>query len=273
MEAGCDRCAELELEVARELELRGDVTEMFKQRMLDMSVASQARAKAVKDANKNRLSRAQSDKLREQGRSMRKQIEEAAAKSAAQQASNEAMQRELEIAKAAAVRYDEVRRRWEAANEDDIASLWEGELFEQLETYVEGGRDAVRARQKQKELSERTLRLNRNKKRAATRYKKKAEEQKERVKEAVSECKRVARAEHKDAKRVGRAMIKQQTQITILRYKCDRTRKRDYSRRVREQKTSGGRGGRGGGRGQVQAVQGECVHVCVCARVRAHVCV
>ena len=120
---------ELELEIVHEQEMRGEVTDMFKQRMLDMSVASQEWAQAVKITNKNRLSRAQSDKLREQGRKLRKQIADAAEKSAAQQASITAMQCELEIAQAAAVRYNEVREVWEATNEEQIDMWWEGDLF------------------------------------------------------------------------------------------------------------------------------------------------
>ena len=104
--SGCDGCKALELSVQREVELRRQNTEQYKVRMEDMSVAAQLRAKAVKDANRNRLSRPQSDKLRGEATRMRQTIADAAIADAAQQATIKALEAELAIAQAAAVRYD-----------------------------------------------------------------------------------------------------------------------------------------------------------------------
>ena len=144
---GCDACKELQRSLARELDLRRENTEMFevlleemktenKERLKEMSYASQARAKAVRDANRNRLSRQQSDKLRAETNALRKRVQEADTRGAAQQAAMAAMQTKLVIAEAAARRYDEVREVWQAANGDDAQTLWDGELFEQLDHFV-----------------------------------------------------------------------------------------------------------------------------------------
>ena len=68
-----------------------------------VSEASAARAKAVKDANKNRSSRAASDLLRAEACRLRKQTEEAEAQHAAQKATIAALQKDIVIAEAAAV--------------------------------------------------------------------------------------------------------------------------------------------------------------------------
>lgn len=90
------------------------------------------------------------------------------------------------------MRYNEVREVWEAANEEQIGSFWDGDLFDVLDSYVEGGRDAVRMKLERKEQSERKVRANRNKGRATQRYKNKAAKLKEEEKKAERERKKVA---------------------------------------------------------------------------------
>jgi hypothetical protein len=254
---GCNACKELKRTLVRELDLRRDNTEMFqarledmkkenKVRLNDMSQASQARAKAVQDGNRNRLSRQQSDKLRAETNALRKRVQEADTRGATQQAAMTALQTKLAIAEAAAESYDKVREVWEAANEDASDSLWDGELFFQLDNFVEMGREAVRMKERNAALLERRTRANRNEQRRKTSAQKQKAKLRVQMKEVEREDKRERKMEaqqkQKQEKKKGRVMKLQQKTIANLR-KSSRTK---ATERRREQSRA------------LQAANGEC---------------
>ena len=203
LKMGCEKCKALKCDLEEQLKLRGVLTEMYEARLATERAdnnaklakqvqASRETANSVREVNRNRLTRPAGQKLREEAARLRGWMLEADTQRAAQRGTIAALEAKLATAEAAAERYNEVREVFEATNEERIGNWWDTELFEQIDNYVQGGRDVVELQVANKLKSERVTRTNRNKSQSTQRHHKERERFQVLVKGAKKERKRVA---------------------------------------------------------------------------------